>query len=223
MKEKSAYAYVDGYNLYHGIISKRNTTPPGFTPFNSDRPWGDLLWLNLESFINSFKLPNLILKKIKFFEAPSYKPHSLLRQQIYRNALLSLKTMDEDCFFGGSFKPNLIKCPTCESEFYNHIEKQTDVEISTEILYDYFQGNCDAIILISGDSDQIPVIKKIKKIQPDYDVYVIFPPSRKSDELASLLGRNNWKKATYYCLIQNQFNDPLLYDGKTINKPSEYK
>ncbi|MDY6867174.1 MAG: NYN domain-containing protein [Chloroflexota bacterium] len=223
MGNKSAFAYVDGYNLYHGIIDKRLTPAKGYSAFSEDRPWGNLLWLDLESLINSYGLPNVKLTKIKYFQAPSFIPNSLKRQQIYQNALESLSTIDSNCFYRGEFKRIKNRCPNCFQSFYSHVEKKTDVEISTEMLTDFYTSNCEAMILIGGDSDQLPVIRKIKQTNPSFDIFSISPPHRKSKEISILLGQDNCKKINYLRLVHNQLPDPVMYNGKVINKPNEYK
>ncbi len=223
MTKKTAIAYIDGNNLYHGIIDGRNIPAKGYAPFSKERPWGDLLWLNLESFINFYRLPNIELIKIKIFQAPSYKPESLRRQQIYRNALMSLSTIDESSFFFGEFKPSIAKCSQCGHEHTYQIEKRTDAAMSTEILSDFFLKACDVIIIVGGDSDQIPVIEKIKAINPDKEVYVIFPPYRKSKAIYQMLGEKYCRKISYLTLLNNQLSDTVSASGFKVEKPFEYK
>lgn len=223
MTKKKAIAYIDGLNLYHGVIDRKNIPSKGYKPFSAERPWGDLLWLNLESFINSYRIPNLELIKIKFFQAPSYKPDSLTRQQVYQNALLSLKTIDESSFFFGEFRPNISRCSNCGYEHVHYIEKRTDAAMSTEILSDFFLNNCDAIIIVGGDSDQIPVIEKIRALNPAKDVYVIFPPSRKSKAIYQMLGQKYCRNISHKMLVNNQLPDTLEVNGFKIEKPQEYR
>jgi len=223
MTNKKAIAYVDGNNLYHGIIDHRNIPARGYTPFSEERPWGDLLWLNLESLIKSYNIPNVDLVKIKMFQAPSYKPESLTRQQIYHNALLSLDTMDNSCFFFGEFKAHNVQCHTCGTEHVDHIEKKTDVAMSTEILSDFFLRNCDATIIVGGDSDQMPVIEKLKSVDPKREIFAIFPPFRKSLDIYRILGDDHCWKIDYRRLLKNQFSTIVIVNGFNAEKPKEYQ
>jgi hypothetical protein len=43
--------------------------------------------------------------------------------------------------------------------------------------------DCDLSILISGDTDMIPIIEAIKKVNPSHQVMVFFPPSRKTHDI----------------------------------------
>lgn len=218
----STIAYVDGYNLYHGIIDYRNIVPKGYQEFSKTRPWGNLLWLDLERFIKSYNFPNTNLEKIKFFEAPSFKPDSLKRQQIYKNALLSLSTMDETSFFGGEFKSNDVSCQACGATYTHHTEKKTDVLLAVELMRDFHLGLCDNAIIVSGDTDQIPTVEKISHDDPNFLVYIIFPPHRCPQELKNLVGSLNTRKIKYQRVVNNQFNDTLFVNGHEIKKPIAY-
>ena len=222
MKKYTTIAYVDGYNLYHGIIDRKNVVPDGCDKFSKERPWGDLLWLNLEKFINSYNLPYTKLEKIKFFEAPSFKPDSLKRQQIYKNALLSLKTIQADSFYGGEFKPHNVVCLFCEGAYIHHTEKRTDVSLAVELVSDFYTGVCESAVVVSGDADQCPAVEKILLANPDFKIYIIFPPHRRSKELALLVGSYKTRRVKYDRLLRNQFNDSLLVDGFEIKKPIEF-
>jgi uncharacterized LabA/DUF88 family protein len=217
------YAYVDGYNLYHGIIDPRNKVPDGFNAHSKDRPWGNLLWLDLEKFIKSYNLPYVNLAKIKFFEAPSYKVSSLQRQQNYKNALLTLNTVDDQSFFGGEFKTNDIKCPNCGEKITHHTEKRTDVSIAVELMGDFYLGNCEAMVIIGGDTDFFPAIEKIMLFDPNFLIYIIFPPHRSSMIMKKLVGNNRCRKIDYKRLVRYQFPTRLVLDGHIIEKPIEYK
>lgn len=215
-------AYVDGYNLYYGIIDKRNVMPPGLAPFSEDEPWKDLLWCNLEELINSYKFPSTKLIQIKFFEALSHKPESMRRQQVYINALKSLTIMKGDCIFGGDYKPYTTKCPSCGSEKQYHVEKGTDVQLGVEMVSDILQKNCDSAIVISADSDLVPVYKKVRQIDPEFSIYVIFPPHRSSNEVKNIVGSERTRKISYERLARYQFSETLNVEGFEVKKPVEY-
>ncbi len=223
MARLQTIAYIDGYNLYHGIIDKRNIPSKGITPFSKNRPWGDLLWLNLESLIYSYKFNDIDLKKIKFFEAPSYDPQSLVRQQVYKNALLSLDSIDNDSFFGGEFKENQIFCPNCRTYYTHRTEKKTDVLISTEILNDYFNKKCECLILLTGDSDLTPTIEKVKMHEPNFPIFAIFPPFRASGDIKKIVGKDGFRRINYQKLVINQFPEQMEVNGFLVEKPMEYR
>ena len=67
---------------------------------------------------------------------------------------------------------------------YTHEEKETDVRIATQIVADAFQGNCDAAIVVSADSDMVPAIELAT--QAKQKVFVYFPPNQYSSNLATM-------------------------------------
>jgi len=219
---KKTIAYVDGFNLYYGIIDKRNPMPSGTLPFTEEKPWGNLLWCNLDTLIRSFHFPNTNLQRIKFFEAPSYKPESLPRQQAYINALMSLPTMTNDSFFGGDYKKRVAYCEHCRGTNSYFTEKGTDVQIAVELISDVLLEHCDSAIVISGDNDLLPVYRKIKAFKPDLPLYLVFPPNRKSSEARQIVGQAFTRQLKYERLLGNQFPDEVVNGEFVIRKPNEY-
>jgi len=216
------FAYVDGYNLYHGINDKRNVMPSGTTRFSKHKPWGDLLWLNLQSFIESYTFNDVELMNIYFFEAPSHDPASLSRQQIYMNALLSLPTMDKNSFSGGEFKPRTVKCYQCGHQYTTHTEKGTDVSLAVQLIEDVALRKCEGVIIVAGDNDYLPALRAIKRIDPNLLMYVIFPPHRSSIEISSIAGAVNCRKIDYHRLERCQLPVNVTVNGFVFSKPSEY-
>ena len=98
----------------------------------------------------------------------------------------------------------------------------TDVNIATHLLVDAFQNKYDKAILISGDSDLVPPIQMIKKLQLDKKIIVAFPPNRISNQLKKVSdGYFNLGKKY---LNSNQFEDCVQsINGFNIYKPEEWK
>jgi uncharacterized LabA/DUF88 family protein len=197
--------------------------PKGKEPFNAEKPWENLLWCDLEALIKSYHFLNANLIQIKFFEAPSYKPDSLIRQQVYINALKSLATMKGDCFFGGDYKLRGSTCPGCGKSTPYYTEKGTDVQLGIELVSDFLQGRCSSAIVISGDNDLLPAYKKIKVINPKFLIYLIFPPHRSSDDVKRVVGPEHTRKIKYERLSLYQLPDELEIDGFKVEKPFEYR
>lgn len=218
----STIAYVDGYNLYYGIIDKRNQVPPGFAPFSTEKPWLDLLWCNLDTLIRSFNLPNVNLEKIKFFEADSYKFDSKARQQVYINALMTLDTMKHESFFGGDYKQRTTYCDYCGRPNIYFTEKGTDVQLAVELISDVLLERCDSAIVISGDNDLLPAYRKIKEFKPTFPLYLVFPPHRRSDEARRIVGQAYTRRLTHDRLQRNQFPDEIINGEFVIKRPEAY-
>lgn len=56
-------------------------------------------------------------------------------------------------------------------------EKQTDVGLAVEVLGDCLSGRTERAVLVTADSDHIPLVRKIKALRPKFVVYLVAPPS----------------------------------------------
>lgn len=196
--------------------------PSGTQPFIKEKPWMTLLWCNLDKLIRSFNFSYTNLIKIKFFEASSYKLESQSRQQVYINALMSLDTMKEGSFFGGDYKPRLAHCVYCGGPNTYFTEKGTDVQLAIELIADVLLKHCDSAIVISGDNDLLPVYRKIKEIKPDFPLYLVFPPHRRSNEAQQIVGQSYTRRLKYDRLLRNQFPDEVVNGEFIVRKPEAY-
>jgi uncharacterized LabA/DUF88 family protein len=171
--------YIDGFNFYYGMKAKYK------------RKYS---WLDLYKFSKSILPPDNQLVLVKYFTSrvkgfpdDPLKPE---RQSAFIDALLTLPNF---MIFEGNyqcFKPNCrychqetIVCSNCGHDFIKPNEKKTDVNITTELLIDAFENNCDTQILISGDSDYESPLKALRRLFPDKILYVAFPPKRKNPKL----------------------------------------
>ncbi|MGE3307862.1 MAG: NYN domain-containing protein, partial [Rhizobiaceae bacterium] len=57
-------------------------------------------------------------------------------------------------------------------------EKQTDVAIAVEVLSDCYERGIERILLITADSDQVPLVRKVRDRFPKTNVLMIAPPKR---------------------------------------------
>ena len=70
-----------------------------------------------------------------------------------------------------------------------HEEKQTDVAIAVNVLSDALLDKFDKAFLITADSDQIPLVRKLKELCPKKTIILAAPPDRETDarELGSIV------------------------------------
>jgi len=52
------------------------------------------------------------------------------------------------------------------------IEKKIDIKIAIDIISFIFENTYDTAVLISGDGDFVPVVKKIKELDKNVEVWV---------------------------------------------------
>jgi len=150
-------AYIDGFNLYFGCLTRARHCK-----------WLDLQKLALR-LIKEHD-PNSNIVRVKYFTAPikaGLSPHgeaSCIAQQDYLLALKShckLLEIIEGEFYIVPGKYHTNQKPVNFNERVDVLrpeEKQTDVNIALHMLCDATDGLCDQQVLFSNDSDCAPVL-----------------------------------------------------------------
>lgn len=196
--------YIDGFNLYFGL---------------KDKGWKRYYWLNLVGLARGFLKPGQQLQRVKYFTSRiSLPPDKAKRQGEFIEAI---ETLPELKIYYGKYQSNNVKCTKCGHIMFKPNEKMTDVNIAVEMLADAFMNDFDVAILISADSDLTGPIKHIKKLFPEKQVIVAFPPSRFSYELQSVahawfsIGRKKFKDSVFPDQVTKK-------DGHILNRPSRW-
>lgn len=159
--------YIDGLNLYNGL-KKANLRR--------------YYWLDLKKLAGKLCLPNQDLTRVKYFTSmvsTKFDQGKFQRQSSYIKAL---RTLDSVMIFMGRHQKGTTVCSRCGKVFKNFNEKMTDINIAVEMFKDAYQRNCDTQILISGDSDLVPICRAILEFF-DMKLVIFFPPHRKTDRL----------------------------------------
>ena len=196
--------YVDGYNLYHGL---------------RDKEWKWAYWLNIQALAKRLLKPKQTLIETKYFT--SIITHAESRQRRQRIYLEALNTLDDFHIYYGHFMTDSVICKTCGHEHTTFHEKMTDVNISIEMMTDAFQDRFDKAMLISADSDLVPLVKSVRTLFKK-SVIAAFPPKRSSVALIQFcsgytyIGRN--------VLYQSLFPDNVIKpDGFVLQRPEEWR
>lgn len=217
MCKNRAIVYIDGFNLYHGLINKG---------------WRKYLWLDLVKFAKAILPTGLTLIHTKYFTSrvKAFKddPQKPVRQSKYLDALSSLSYFD---IYYGRYQVfqshcrdcnNLVRCLKCGKDHVKPNEKKTDVNIATEMLVDAFEDKCDSIVLVSGDSDYDAPIKALKRLFPDKKVITAFPPKRKNPALINIV--SNWFVIPEQACKESLFPDRVITSsGFEVKRPSDWK
>jgi hypothetical protein len=74
---KKLYAYIDGFNLYKGMMDLKNNMPDYKPPPPVLKKY---LWLNLDKFISSYFSKDYSLNHIYYFTSPFRDNPDLLRK-----------------------------------------------------------------------------------------------------------------------------------------------
>jgi uncharacterized LabA/DUF88 family protein len=198
-------AYVDGYNLYYGLRTKR---------------WKWFYWLNVQSAARHLLKPHQKLVSTKYFTTVvKQPPDKRKRQAVYLEAL---RTLNDFQIFYGHWLSNPITCRKCGHSYRGYHEKMTDVNIAVELMCDAFQEHLDMALLISADSDLVGPVNAIRRLFPQKRVIVAFPPARSSGALKAaahgytFIGRNVLSNS----LFPDRVTKP---DGFVLRRPSEWR
>lgn len=148
---------VDGFNLYHSVKDLKRDT--GYST----------KWLDVASLCKSY-LPlfgkDAGLETIYYFSAIPYYlvnqyPDKIQRQQDYLSCLESTGIKVEM----GRFKEKDVYCYRCKSMILKHEEKETDVAMAVKVVELFLTGTCDNIVIVSGDTDLSPAIRKCQTLK----------------------------------------------------------
>lgn len=161
--------YVDGFNLYYGIKSKR---------------WTRHGWIDLRRLSQNLLRSGQSLVAVRYFttriSSPQNDPDKSRRQNTYLEALATLPDLH---IHYGVYLPKERICSRCGAAWKTYEEKMTDVNIAVELLGDAQDNAFDTAVIISGDSDLIGPVEAIRKRYPAKRVVVAFPPDRSSRRL----------------------------------------
>jgi uncharacterized LabA/DUF88 family protein len=167
MQERVA-VYIDGFNLYHAIKA-------------IDKP--HLKWLDV------YKLSQLLIKRrsqrlisVKYFSAyanhysGTEKVHRLVRHRSYVKAL---EAKGVEAYLGNFAKRDAhFIAPRYRSRWTRYEEKQTDVGIAVHLINDAHLNAFDRALVISLDTDMLPVFRLMRHHFPEKATVCVAPPRR---------------------------------------------
>ena len=113
-----------------------------------------------------------------------------------------------------------------EREGGGMVEKQTDVNIVTQMFTDAIKEECKKMILFSGDNDFEQPLKRIKELYNDrVRMVIMLPPSSYgTHKLESAVGKGNVIKTTFDSFRGHSLPKTApTFRGVTIRMPPEYK
>lgn len=153
-------AYIDGFNAYHAI--QRLGDPA-------------LKWLDYHSLIASMLGPEDTLERVVFYTALTPWAHD--KRKRHENYIAALKATGVEVVESVFTRPRKF-CKPQNRHCKNYEEKQTDVAIAVDVLSDCFMGRVERVILVTADSDQIPMVKRVRSTFPNNIVLLVAPPAR---------------------------------------------
>jgi NYN domain-containing protein len=198
-------AYIDGFNLYYGLKSKK---------------WERYLWLDVQALCQNLLKPDQTLTLTKFFTARiSAPPDKVKRQSTYLDAI---QTLPNTSIHLGHFLESIRKCRKCGYTYPVQQEKMTDVNIASELLEDAFRDGFDMAVLISADSDLIAPVKTVRRLFPQKRIIVASPPGRFSFDLTK--AAHAYLRIGHGTIEKSQFPEELkTASGFTLHRPASWR
>ena len=203
---KRSIIYIDGFNLYYGALRKTAHK-----------------WLDLERYFTRLRKHDDI-QSIKYCTA-IVRPPARLRQAVYLQALATRPRVE---VILGKYKSTRRRCEvrSCTHagtrKFNVWEEKRTDVNIAVQMLDDAIHGRCERMIVVSGDSDLVPALERVKSLRPAVQL-VVYVPARDPIRGAAVELRaaaDKDRTLPLATLGRSQFPPTLTVGtGSTISKP----
>ncbi len=194
--------YIDGFNLYH-VIEK-------YCPHCK--------WLDLQKMVHSIVSSSAKISRVCYFTAlANWKLDGVARHRVYISAL-NTTGVHVVC---GRFKEKERYCWKCKSVYNAHEEKQTDVNIALQMLEDAIDDRFDEAILVSGDTDFVPILRTIKRRCPKKRIGVLLPVGSQAKLLVEAADYHI--KMKRFHLERNQLPHVIEAEGKTITIPEKWK
>lgn len=169
--------YIDGFNLYYGIIARNR-----------------LHWLDLNEFSKRLNrgvdVERIIYCTARVSSTPD-DPLKSQRQDIYLRALRAACANVEivEGNFSSHKKPQpLADCPHaafCQVRVVIRTEKGSDVNLASRLLHDAHLNKYDRAIVVSGDSDLVEPIRLVTQ-EVGKEVWVRNPRAVNSSELRAV-------------------------------------
>lgn len=201
---KKANFYVDGFNLYFGLVQAK---------------YLDCKWLNIYSLAQRIKNHSHDLNVVKYFT--SRVNNNVEKQKRQNSYLEALQTTPISIIYG-QFRSEPLSCKICGNTWFESKEKMTDVNIATNLIIDAYRNDFDVAFIISGDSDLVPPVKEVKNLFPQKEIIIAFPPERKSNELKMVanssfsIGKSKFLECQLPLQLENKYGDK-------IEKPSAWR
>jgi uncharacterized LabA/DUF88 family protein len=180
--------YIDGFNVYYALKI-------GFA---------HLKWANYWRIGEQILGPKDTLVSVVYFSAfVHWKPDNV-RQH--------MKFIKAQRWAGvevvlGKFMEKRVECHLCKGTFKTHEEKRTDVNLAVRVVADAVKDVYDRAVLVTADSDMVPVINTVHQLAPTKEVGVMFPIGRTSYDLRAAADFH--RKMTEKMLVNSQLPETI--------------
>jgi uncharacterized LabA/DUF88 family protein len=194
------FVFVDGFNLYHSLLK------PHLHQYK---------WLHIKKLIGEL-YPQFTNPKIFYFT--SYSEWSQEKKSRHQLLISALENTGIEVI-RGRFGRVKKTCRKCGCRYWTYEEKETDVNISLHLIR--YAPEYDIALLLTGDGDQTPSVKEVKRLYPAKKVGLIIPIARRAESLKNICDFHI--HITERHLQQSVFpNEITLSSGRKITRPPEW-
>lgn len=169
-------AFVDGFNLYHGLASQLESDPNSL-PHNKVDLWRlieNYLLHDEESLVGVrwySAIPPLNWRDPE--QAAIVSRHAKYREQLNETGVLTRVS---------SFRKITKTCKHCGKKNKTREEKESDTRFALEILEDALYDRMDRALLVTSDSDFMPALYSLNRYAKSRPVdAVVCPPIKRED------------------------------------------
>jgi uncharacterized LabA/DUF88 family protein len=213
MPKERVAVYFDGFNMYHAINDLNE-------PF--------LKWVNLQRLSQLLiQRRSQTLVKVAYFSAiATYFQNTEHEGRIRRHEayLRALKSKGVECHLGNFAKrDHQYRGKGYRATWKRREEKQTDVAIAVHVTKDAYEDLFDKALIVSLDTDMLPVFRVVKASLPHKKFVTVAPPSRSHHRDLILLADDS------IVIKRSQIEKSLFGARVTKNgvivayRPTEYK
>ncbi len=148
--------------------------------------------------------------------------HTKIREELNATKLLldALNQAESMCILD-DLNQRMSGARVVRKKFFAMKKIETDVAIATKLLEGFFTDSCDTTVLLTGDTDLAPAVRRAKELFPKRTILFAFPYKRKNKELEKLCpGSFKISRKQY---LNHQFPNPvILENGRKIYKPNSW-
>lgn len=210
MQQSRVACFIDGFNVYHALMEPDAT---------GSAPYARYRWIDYRKLAERYVSPGEELIAVYYFtayatwdEAKASRHRTLVSVQKDRGVHVVL----------GRYRPVTEQCRAfCRQKYQTYREKRTDVNIAIHLLDMAYKHAYDKAILVSGDSDLVPVVKHARLVHPDGKIVVVAPVGRSAQALWNAADyRRDMKRADLNASLLPE--RVLLTNGSTVDRPREW-
>ena len=214
MAKLRVIGFVDGFNLYHSLQGD---------PACKWLDLGRLLSGQLHHYDAEAELVEIHYFTALPFHLRTTDPARLSRHQVYLRALSAQRHPLVSTHLGEIRQHQLeVTLPQGRTWVKTWREKGTDIALAVKLFELAAADAYDAAIIVSGDSDYVPMVKGFMRMHAEKDLRFGFPCGRASNELLKLVPASFVFGPTHY--RASRLPDSIrLPSGKRLHCPVEWK